>query len=100
MSELKKINGGSGSYLEWRRGSGRTIEILNIHVNRPDRKKGVGKKMIKQLKSTVDGNLVFAITRMSNRIAKEFYKKIGFREIAVLGKFYGSEDAVMFGIDL
>lgn len=86
-------------YLDYRIGSGGTVEIFDIKV-RSKRGIGKGRYLLEMLKAQVSTHLIYAITGDSNGIAKEFYLHCGFREIAKLPQFYGTEDAVMYGIDL
>lgn len=89
--------------LEYRKGSGGTIEIYDIVVG-SKRRKGNGSKLIELLKKKVKTNLIFAIARERNSGGHLFYEKIGFRSIAKLSKFYRFdgkyEDARMYGLDL
>jgi ribosomal protein S18 acetylase RimI-like enzyme len=88
-------------YLEWREGSGGTVEIYDIAVL-SKRHQGVGRSLIEELKDQVRGktHLIFAITRRSNHGAQKFYGKVGFRKLARLERFYVGEDALIFGLDL
>ena len=90
----------SCDYLIHRQGSGDTWEIFDLAV-KSERGVGIGRSMVEQLLSELpnDVTLVYAITRKSNRIAQEFYKALGFRLIGVLTRFYGDEDAAMYGVD-
>lgn len=96
-------------YLDWRQGSGNTVEIYDIQVG-SDRRKGRGRSMINLL---IDCHLpsgtklVYAITRINNIIAKQFYEEMGFRIVANLWNFYRDVtelanccDAVMYGRDI
>ena len=87
--------------LDWRAGSGNTIEIFDILV-KSGRRNGVGRAMIKQLIANVSpGTKLWAITRSNNEIAQEFYEALGFRVVGVLREFYQDEqgvDAVMYGL--
>jgi ribosomal protein S18 acetylase RimI-like enzyme len=91
-------------YLDWRGGSGGTVEIFDIVIG-SERGVGKGRRLVDLLRQTVSaGNpkLIYAITRDSNSIAKEFYRHLGFRNIAVLHRFYPDtyENGVMFGLDI
>lgn len=92
------LDGDERDFLVWREASGGTVEIFDIAVG-SERRVGNGRRMVEMLLETLAGkvHLVWAITRMSNEIAKEFYAGLGFRIIAVLGRFYVEEDAVLFG---
>jgi len=95
--------------LDYRKGSGRTIEIYDIVV-RANRRTGIGRGLVTELFNRItdgleDATLVWAITRSSNFIAQEFYEALGFRVVAVLRNFYKDEhpdttDAIMYGRDI
>ena len=101
-------------FLYWRPGSGKTVEIYDIVVM-SQRRKGIGRWLINRLidhEMPADTKLVYAITRISNGIAKAFYEEMGFRVIGNLWRFYQDEspsgeprkyniaDAVMYGRDV
>lgn len=93
-------------YLTWRKGSGNTVEIVDIQVKSP-RRRGKGRKLVYHLIDVAcptGTRLVWAITRSTNLIAHRFYEGIGFRVVGVLAEFYRDEpnmvhtiDAVMYG---
>lgn len=96
-------------FLEYRDGSGRTIEITDIAVT-TERRTGIGSRLIHELidrSKRANVNLIWAITRAENLIAQEFYEALGFRVVGVLRNFYQDEgqarncvDAIMYGYDL
>lgn len=94
-------------YLDYREGSGGTVEIFDLAVN-SERGKGKGRAMVERLLALHDEDgtrLVWAITRIDNLIAQSFYEALGFRVVAVLRQFYQDSphkhaDAVMFGKDI
>lgn len=88
-------------HLIHRPGSGGTWEIFDIVV-RSRRGVGIGRSMVEQLISelTDDIHLLYAITCESNGIARDFYNALGFRRIGTLERFYGDEDAIMYGVNL
>jgi len=88
------------AHLDYRDGSGKTIEIYDIAVSKYHRERGIGRKMIEELKEKVNTHFIFAITRESNHRARKFYAALGFRKVAILGRMYGEENAVMYGLDL
>lgn len=98
---------GPSNYLDWREGSGGTVEIFDIVVN-SQRRVGIGRRMVYQLYKDMpkDTKLVWAITRAENFIAQRFYEELRFRVVAVLRSFYkddaGKEtvDAIMYGRDI
>lgn len=101
LASLGVIRNNQSDYLQWRQGSGSTIEVYDIAVF-GDRRKGSGRKMIQDLYDIVakqysSTTLIWAIARESNRIARDFYLGIGWRIIAVLPQFYKEGNAIMFG---
>lgn len=79
-------------YLEFRRGPGGTIEIVDIVVN-SERGVGKGRTLINNLISWCSRSKVFyAFTRKSNVIAAQFYKALGFVQVAQITGFYEDPD--------
>lgn len=87
-------------YLDWREGSGGTVEIADIVVG-SERRRGRGRRLIETLLAQVQAApTVWAITRAGNEIAQQFYESLGFRVIGVLRRFYGEAlgvDAILYG---
>lgn len=85
-------------FLHYRQGSGGTVEIFDIAVN-SERGVGRGRQLINLLFDEVRQNthLVFAITRESNQIARQFYAALGFYKLGELHRFYQEESAIMYG---
>ena len=74
------------------------MEINNIEVKEEHRGKGIGTKLMSYLISLAISNHVVNITlevRISNDIARNLYKKFGFREVALRKFYYGSEDGIL-----
>lgn len=74
------------------------IEIDNLFVDEIRRKEGIGKKLMSYLVAVAINNHVINITlevRISNEIARDLYKKFGFREIARRKFYYGDEDGIL-----
>lgn len=74
------------------------MEIDNIEVDEHHRGKGIGTKLISYLISLAIENKVTNITlevRISNEIARNLYKKFGFREVALRKFYYGDEDGIL-----
>lgn len=90
---------GGKDFLNYRYGSGLTIEIFDIQVD-TERRKGRGKALLAALFKTLPVDTrVFAITRAENEVAQEFYEACGFRVCGVLRRFYSGYtgiDAVMY----
>lgn len=74
------------------------IEIDNIFVNADKRRQGIGNKLMSYLVWVAINNHVVNITlevRISNEIARNLYKKYGFREVALRKFYYGDEDGIL-----
>ena len=74
------------------------IEIDNIKVLEEHRNKGIGSKLIAHLISIAIECHVVNITlevRVSNEVARNLYKKFGFREVALRKFYYGDEDGIL-----
>jgi ribosomal protein S18 acetylase RimI-like enzyme len=91
----------ASDYLDWRWTPGCAVEIVNLTVG-SERRRGHGRRLVALLLERVryDADLVFAQTRASNGIAQDFYAGVGFRRLGTLERFYGAEDAVVWGRDL
>ncbi len=100
-------------FLIWRKGMGRTVELFDIQVG-SERRKGRGKELIETLLRRLPKNTahVFAITRLSNATAHQFYESLGWRIVGRLHYFYRDlkdvkgervwdlEHALVYGVDL
>lgn len=86
--------------LDYREGSGGTVEIFDVVVH-SQRRKGRGRALVSCLLARLAPEThVWAITRSDNDIAQEWYEAMRFRVVGVLREFYGSErgvDAIMYG---
>ena len=74
------------------------IEIDNFQVEEEFRNNGIGTKLMAYLVSKAIELRVINITlevRMSNEIARNLYKKFGFREVALRKYYYGDEDGIL-----
>ena len=74
------------------------MEIDNIEVEKSHRGKGIGTKLMSYLVSMAIENRVINITlevRVSNIVARNLYKKFGFREVALRKFYYGDEDGIL-----
>ncbi len=74
------------------------MEIDNIEVLDNYRHQGIGTKLMSYLISIAIEEKVVSITlevRLSNETARNFYKKFGFREVALRKFYYGDEDAIL-----
>lgn len=74
------------------------IEIDNILVEPEYHGQKIGNKLMSRLISIAIEEHVVNITlevRVSNEIARNLYKKFGFREVALRKFYYGDEDAIL-----
>ena len=74
------------------------IEIDNFFVDEDYRNQGIGRKLLSYLIVIGINNHVINITlevRNSNEIARNLYKKFGFREVALRKFYYGDEDGIL-----
>ena len=74
------------------------IEIDNFLVNEELRGQGIGSKLLSYLVVIAINNHVINITlevRKSNEVAKNLYKRFGFREVALRKFYYGDEDGIL-----
>ena len=74
------------------------MELDDIEVLKEYRNKGIGNKLMSYLVSVAIKERVVNITlevRISNEIARNMYKKFGFREVALRKFYYGNEDGIL-----
>lgn len=74
------------------------IEIDDFYVEELRRSEGIGKKLMGYLVAIAIDSHVVNITlevRLSNEIARNLYKKFGFREVALRKFYYGDEDGIL-----
>lgn len=93
--------GDANDFVEWVNRPDGGVEILDIAVN-SERRRGRGRKLLESLfKQLAPETRVFAITRIDNEIAQQFYEKCCFEVVGVLRRFYSSAhrcaDAIMYG---
>jgi ribosomal protein S18 acetylase RimI-like enzyme len=81
-------------FLDYREGSGGSIEIFDIQVG-SERGKGKGRRLIEALFSRLKPETrVWAITRAENEVAQKFYEKLCFDVVSPLRRFYTSHRGV------
>ena len=79
------------------------MEIDNIKVLEEYRGQGIGTKLMDYLVKLAIEYKVENITlevRVSNEIARNLYKKFGFREVAIRKYYYGDEDGILMEKDV
>ena len=77
--------------------------LLLFAVKPEFRRRGIGSGLLEWLESTANTagiELIFLETRTTNAVGRQFYSARGYRELAVLPRYYGREDAVRIGKDL
>ena len=78
--------------------------LLLLAVNTQYRRRGVGKSLVAWLEQTVltaGVGCIYLETRLLNTAARNFYRKLGYREIRTINGYYqGKEDAVLMAKDL
>jgi ribosomal protein S18 acetylase RimI-like enzyme len=95
------LDGDERDFLDWREGSGSTIEIFDVAVG-SERRAGKGRRLLRMLFAAVPAGTVtvWAITRAKNTIAREWYVGCGFRVVGLLRGFYEGDarqiDAIMY----
>lgn len=92
--ETVKVNNG---IIMWRLGSGDNAELLNLRVTKP--RQGTGRlllcEMLRRLLQEPPYATVFGFTRVSNTVAQEFYKAMGF-ELSHVKGVYADGEAIVF----
>jgi len=73
-------------FLVSRRVADDETELLNLGVAPAARRRGVGTALVAHLLAS--GGAIYLEVRESNRVAREFYKSIGFQEITVRKDYY------------
>ena len=79
------------------------IEIDNILVLEEYRSRGIGTKLMEYLVKIAHDKNVDNITlevRVSNKIARSLYKKMGFTEEAMRKYYYGDEDGILMKLNI
>ena len=74
------------------------MEIENIFIEKEHRGKGLGTKLMSYLISKAIEKQVVNVTlevRISNEVARNLYKKFGFKEVALRKFYYGDEDGIL-----
>lgn len=98
MAASEVIYGELGEYLEYQKRGDGTVEILDIAVQH-GRRQGKGRVLVSQLlRDLAPSTVVYAITRIENEIAQQFWEGVGFTTVNPLRRFYGSDkvDALMY----
>lgn len=93
LDELKQDS------LDYRQGSGDTVEIFDIVVG-SERRQGRGRRLLEALFARLPETVttVFAITRADNLIAQLWYEAMQFEVCGTLRRFYNRTKPVVDGI--
>jgi ribosomal-protein-alanine acetyltransferase len=67
------------------------FEVLNLAVGREYRRRGVGRLLVKAATAGSPGEYYLEV-RESNRVARSFYRGIGFEEVGIRRKYYTDPD--------
>ena len=69
--------------------------IVSIAIHPDYRRKGYGKMLMEHVLKFMKGRIILQV-RKSNEIAINFYKKLGFKEVGKIRKYYiDGEDAIL-----
>ncbi len=82
-----------------------TAEIIYLYINKRFRTKGLGFLLLKEVFNELNqkNNIteVFLEVSEDNKIAKQLYENLGFRQIGIRRKYYDNKfDAIIYRLDL
>lgn len=103
-TRITRPSGAGRAFLEWEMRTGGTLEIKDIVVD--GRRKGTGRALVRELVTSMGPVplTVYAVTRLSNEIARAFWAAVGFREAARIEHFYQDgpepETGVLFCLEV
>ena len=81
-------------YLEIRLVDG-VVDIMNLFVNEEDRKKGIATALMNKMIETEDYSRIMLEVNENNINAIRLYNKLGFKEISLRERYYGTDDAII-----
>ena len=81
-------------YLEIRLVDG-VVDIMNLYVNEEDRRKGVATSLMNEMINNEEYNRIMLEVNENNNEAIRLYSKLGFREINLRERYYGSDTAII-----
>lgn len=91
---MRQITRNGIDQILFQHGNGGTAEIFDIAVH-SNRGQGIGTDLVNSaINELGDCKRIFAFTRKENTQARNFYKKLGFKE-TVVPNFYPDGDAVI-----
>lgn len=71
------------------------IDIMNLLVKEPHRKKGIATKLLKELFTTENYTKIMLEVNEHNKEALRLYTKLGFNEISIRERYYGENTAII-----
>ena len=81
-------------YLEIRLVDG-VVDIVNLFVNEEDRKKGIATSLMNEMMNKENYNRIMLEVNENNKEALRLYSKLGFKEINLRERYYGSDTAII-----
>ena len=81
-------------YLEIRIVDG-VIDIMNLFVNEEDRRKGVATHLMNEIINKEEYNRIMLEVNENNKEAIRLYSKLGFKEINLRERYYGTDTAII-----
>ena len=81
-------------YLEIRLVDG-VVDIMNLFVNEEDRKKGIATSLMNEMIEKEDYNRIMLEVNENNKEAIRLYSKLGFKELSLRERYYGSDTAII-----
>ena len=73
--------------------------LISLAVHPNDRRKGIAEALVRKAMESLPVKSMQAEVRRSNRVARAFYRKLGFRVSGVIPNYYGDEDALVVQLD-
>jgi len=81
-------------YLEIRLVDG-VVDIMNLFVNEEDRKKGIATALMNEMINNEDYSRIMLEVNENNNEAIRLYSKLGFKEINLRERYYGTDTAII-----
>lgn len=81
-------------YLEIRLVDG-VVDIMNLYVNEDSRRKGIASSLMNEMMRVEKYSRIMLEVNEHNLEAIRLYNKLGFKEISLRERYYGSETAII-----
>lgn len=81
-------------YLEFRIIDG-ILDIINIFVNEENRRQGIATKLLSKMIEEENYRRIMLEVNEKNTEAIKIYKKLGFSEISIRERYYGTDTAII-----